>query len=298
MQRRLPRDTFFDVRDLVALVCAFLATVSVQAQPAQQSDPPAPAVNLDFDFRGKKDVPPEFYLAGAVHDLTTHPEEEGLRLSLSGTKPNPIGRAGLESKLVLRGDFSITAGYEILQAAPPTQGNGVGFELYAHTVHEPQQGFGVYRMSRVNEGEVYLVSRAYLHADGKRGWRNKNVPTTARAGQLRIVRSGTEVTAWVAEGQSSRFDEIGRDDLGTDDITVIWLMAYTGHVSHAIDLRLTHLSIRSGAIIAPPPAPPIAGPAAAPPRRFLWWVLALLLILLLGAACAWRFSRHRAVRDS
>src|SRR5438105_1782413 len=85
------------LRHLMALITTFLAAGSVWAQPG--AGPQAPALILDCDFRGSKPLPPEFYLAGAVHDLTVQPGDEGLRLTMSGTKPNGVGRAGLESRM-------------------------------------------------------------------------------------------------------------------------------------------------------------------------------------------------------
>jgi hypothetical protein len=280
---------------LLALLGALLAG-RVLAQPADQPVPEeVPPVDLTYDFRGSKPLPPGFRLAGALHELTARPEEEGFRLSLAGKQPNGIGRAGLEMKTTLRGDFSITAAYEILKAEPPTQGHGVGFEMYAHTVHVPQQGFGVYRMERIDEGDVYHVSRSYLNEDGKLAWRARSFPTAAKAGRLRITRSGTEVTAWAAEGKSPLFKELSRDDLGRDDIKVIWLMAYTGHVSHALELRLTDLEIRSG---VPVPAPPPAEAAPTPVSRpHLWWALGVLVMLLvIGVAILLRYARRRRIQ--
>ena len=103
-------------------------------------------------------------------------------MTLRGNEPNPIGLAGLQMKTPLHGDFEITAGYELLQHERPTEGHGVGLEFFAHTVHVPQQGIGLYRLARVEQGEVYLVSRNYLNPDGTPGWDQENVPTTARAG--------------------------------------------------------------------------------------------------------------------
>lgn len=268
------------------IVGALLLAGAAGAQPVGDLQPEnAAAFELTYDFRGSKPLPPGFHLAGHVQDLTVQPEEAGLRLSLSGTKPNPMGRAGLEMRTSLRGDFSFTAGYEILRAEPPTKGQGVGFEMYTHTT--PQQGFGVYRMEQVDRGELYLVSRAFLNEDGKTGWRNKHFNTTAKSGRLRITRTGTEVTAWAADGKDLAFKKLKSDELGRDDIKSIWLMAYTGHVAHALEVRLTDLEIRSGAPIGVAAAP-VAEEAPPPPpksRQHLWSALCVLAVILcIGAA--------------
>jgi DNA-directed RNA polymerase subunit RPC12/RpoP len=277
-------------------IIADLAAIAA-AQPVGDPAPEKAApFELTYDFRGSKPLPPGFQLAGNVQDLTVKPEEAGLRLRLSGTQPNGVGRAGLEMKTTLRGDFSFTAGYEILRAESPTKGNGVGFEMYAHTVQMPQQGFGIYRMEQVDRGELYLVSRAYLKEDGKLGWRNKHIDTTAKSGRLRITRTGTQATAWAAEGKDLPFKKLSSDELGKGDIKVIWLMAYTGHVSHPLELRLTDLEIRSGAPIpvAAAPPPEEAPPPPASPMLF-WWigigVAFVFLVTLLGAS-SWIIFRY------
>jgi hypothetical protein len=56
------------------------------------------------------------------------------------TSPSPClrGSPGLEIKTTLRGDFEITAGYELLRADQPKEGYGVGFELFVHPSEAPQ----------------------------------------------------------------------------------------------------------------------------------------------------------------
>jgi len=293
------------IRYLLALkyCLAWISGIVLFAGAALAQDPApekAAAFELTYDFRGSKLMPSGFQLGGNVQDLTVKPEEAGLRLNLSGTVPNGIGRAGLEMKTTLQGDFSFTAGYEILRAESPTKGNGVGFEMYAHTVHKPQQGFGVYRMEQVEHGELYLVSRAYFKENGQQGWRNKSFPTATKSGRLRITRTGTQVTAWAAEGKELAFKKLSSDELGLDDIKVIWLMAYTGHVSHPLELRLTDLEIRSGAPIPVAAAPPPEEAPSPPPTsrwHLLWAMVVLAVILCIAAAILCgvlfrRFLRH------
>jgi hypothetical protein len=274
---------------LGALLVALGLARWLQVVPAAGREEARP-VELNYDFRGGRPLPPEIRVAGALGNAVCRPEERGFRITLAGDRPNPIGRVGLETKTILQGDFEITAGYEILSADQPTQGHGVGFEFFAHTVHVPQQGFGVYRMTRVGEGDVYFVSRSYLNPDGSPGWQQESIPTTAKAGRLRITRSGTKATAWAAEGTSDRFKVLRTYDLGPEEIKVIWLMAYTGHVQLALDLLVTDFTIRSG---VPMPSPPPDESASGLPRG-LWRFLAVVLgLLLAGAAGTWWLARRR-----
>ena len=261
-----------------------LAHAFQKAEPdTQQPAAVEPAVELDYDFRDSRPLPKEIRLAGALHNLKTLAEETGFRMTIAD-RPNPIGRAGMEMHTRLRGDFEITAGYEILNAAVPTEGNGVGFEFFAHTVHTPQQGLGVYRLTRVDDGDVYLVSRNYINSDGNPGWDQKQISTNAKSGRLRITRSGTVATVLAAEGKDGVFKELSRKELGPDDITVIWLMAYTGHAQNSVDLRVTDLRIRAGAPIPTPPRGEVAGAEGEPDAPKLWRFVVIGLIALLICA--------------
>jgi DNA-directed RNA polymerase subunit RPC12/RpoP len=294
---------------LPALALTLLLTALALARWLPPAHAPAPAqapaagqavpFEWEYDFRGSRPLPPDLHPAGALHLGSIRPEDAGLRVTLAGDRPNPIGRAGLEMTTPLHGDFEITAGYELLRYARPTEGFGVGFELFAQTVHKPQLGMGVYRVARVEQGEVYLVSRSYLEPDGTPNWAQENVPTNARAGRLRLSRTGTEVTALAAEGNDGPFQELQRYDLGPDDITALWLMAYTGHCGYPDDLRITFLKIRAGVPIPSPPRAEATAPGGDPSswaRSRLWRPLAVLLGLTAVAACVWWFARRGRAR--
>lgn len=188
--------------------------------------------------------------------------------------------------MTLDGDFEITAAYEILHADQPTEGYGVGFELFVHTL--PEQGIGVYRVARVKQGDVYMVSRNRRNDDGKIEYRQAYRPTTARAGRLRLTRAGSKATAWAAEPAADAFERLAEFDLGRDDVSGFWLMAFTGHSQTAVELRLSDVWVRgsSGSASTEPPAPAAAGDEVAP-RSWskLGRVLALVLLVLLGSVC-------------
>jgi hypothetical protein len=255
---------------------------------------PAASFERTYDFRGSRPLPPEIQPSGALQDAVVRPEEEGVRITLPANREDPNVRAGLEMPTNIRGDFEITAGYEILRADRPTKGYGVGFELFAHIVKNPQQGLGMYRMVRTQDGEIYLVSHNYFDAAGKPKYDQTAVPTTIRAGRLRIARTGEEATASAAEGNDGPFRELAHYKIGPDDITVLFLMAFTGHQQEPADLRVTSLQIRSTA--SPVANAAVVEGAAPPPARSSLLLLggALLLLLAAGAAgVAWYALRGR-----
>jgi hypothetical protein len=83
----------------------------------------------------------------------------------------------------------------------------------------------------------------------------------------------------------------GEYPIGPDDITVIWLMAFTGHSGHALDLRVTDLTIRSGSPILTPPAQVVE--SAPEPRPRHWRLVVAISILLLGGAVGIWWSMRR-----
>lgn len=288
----------------VLAVCISAAAISLlvagvarwlQVVPAPGAEGNSAQQELVYDLRGEQPLPDELRPAGALHLAKLRREPEGFRITLAGDRPNPMGRAGLELKTTVHGDFDLVAAYELLAHETPTDGYGVGFEFFAHTMHTPQQGMGVYRVSRVKQGDGYLVSRNYLQDDGQVGYKQRFVPGTVKSGRLRLTRTGTTATAWAAEREDGEFQKLAEYDLEPDDLKVIWLMAFTGHAQYPLDLRLTWLKVRSASSSAAA-APAIATAAAPPAPTRSWRLLALLLALLIvvAAVVAYVVRRNRA----
>src|SRR5208283_3009298 len=81
------------------------------------------------DFRVNHTPLSPLQLAGADAADVTKAENEGFRITLT-KKRKEMGRAGLQLKTPVKGDFEITSTFEILQVDDPTEGHGVGFNLY------------------------------------------------------------------------------------------------------------------------------------------------------------------------
>jgi hypothetical protein len=170
-------------------------------------------------------------------------EEGGFRITLPSNREQ-TDRVGLEMASPIKGNFEITAGYEILRADKAITGYGVGLELFIETESPTREGLGVYRVVRVKEGDVYMVSRNTTKA-GNRQYLQKFFPTATRSGRLRLTRTGTEATVSAADGREGNFRELSRYALGTEDVKTLWLSAYTGHSRHGVDLRIVDLMIHS-----------------------------------------------------
>src|SRR5262245_10004120 len=100
-----------------ALLLALLSTVGQTEEYAQ---------DFHHDFRGAS-LPDELGLQGGA--MT--PEKEGLRITLPRDRKR-MGQVGVFTNFPVKGNFEITAAYEILHADQPSEGWGVGVTLYIY----------------------------------------------------------------------------------------------------------------------------------------------------------------------
>jgi serine/threonine protein kinase len=277
---------------LLAMAVGLTAFLLFQEPPNQQ--PASLGSTFYRDFRNRRSPDVSFRLIGPNVEHAIQPEDAGLRITLLANRGN-TERAGLELKAPIKGNFEITVGYEILEAEQPKTGYGVGIELFVLTGGFLGEGLGVYRVVRVQQGEVYMLSRNTTE-NGERKYRQKYIPTAARSGQLRITRKGTEATLWAAEGNTGDFQELGRYDLGPEDVQGVWLTAFTGHAPYRVDLRLVDLKIRSDIPISELPPDTPASSDEAPKARGREWLTAALLfglgVTLALLLVAWFWARR------
>ncbi len=236
---------------LVLLLLAVFGAVCLfplaQIQPGQ-AEPPFE--DIYQDFRGGQGILPPLVLVGVEAEAVTKAEKEGIRITLPARRKD-TNRVGIQLNARIQGDFEITTSYEILKGDPPTAGHGVGIELYVATDPADSQ-LGLFRASRINEGEVYMSGLSPL-VDGKRQYNTRFHPATTKAGRLRITRVGREAKLWVADGDANDFEMIFEEDLGPDDLKVVRVSAYPGHAHNEVDLRIKDLRIRFLRLVKPPP---------------------------------------------
>ncbi len=234
---------------------------------------------------------------GADYEEFTKPEEGGLRITLPGTRPvhYPVG---VELTFPLSGDFEMTGSYELLSAARPANGYGVGVCLSVTTDPARRKFCKTARLWHPDKGSIYATefwNHDYPLRDPRR-WRFKPEETEARSGQLRLVREGETVRCLVADGTAKDFREIGQWPMGTDDLALVRFdVIDSGSPGNQVDARLVDLRIRTGQ-----PIPEAAAEATPPPqpnrpaRSRTWMVATLLLgLLLMGALLAALYLRSR-----
>jgi DNA-directed RNA polymerase subunit RPC12/RpoP len=133
----------------------------------------------------------------------------------------------------------------------------------------------------------------------------RHFPTKCTFGRLRITRVGNEARLWAAAGDSKDFEELWREELGPEDVTLVRLNAYPGHRQNELDIRLKDLRVRglrpneAAALLALPA--PLEGRTGKSEKGWLAVTLAggiavpLLAALIIGGVLYLRRRKTSAV---
>jgi serine/threonine protein kinase len=211
-------------------------------------------------------------------------EPEGLRITVPPDFPRVVKPTGVDTGIVVQGDFEITARFEILQEALSDNPGDYGMRL-SLMIELDSPGQGLVKLSRGmnNRGGPQFVSWSALRNDvtGKTEYRQQYIPTTAKTGRLRLVRNGALLSHLVAEGPSKDFIPLFQQPVGKEDLKTISLVANTSSTNPLLDVRITDLHISAESL----PRSPTAAPEKAPSKgwRNLLALLGLGLLLALGA---------------
>ncbi len=242
------------------------------------------------DFRGKEVNPEIFRQVGPSASQLLRTEPEGLRITLPDegiTKAVGVAYAG-----PLKGDFEVTARYELLRLERPRAGFGAGFSVYVKTDAPTEDAIEFFHLVRPSGAEAYGCSALMTRPDGQRGpipgAVTAEIPAQGKSGRLRVARVGPEVSLSAAEGEQD-FKGLYRINLGTADVTFLRLAANPGNAPNPIDLRVLDFRLRQKDIAQ--------SAEALPKRSSLWLALLLALLLLLAALLMWLY-RRRAKKDS
>jgi DNA-directed RNA polymerase subunit RPC12/RpoP len=272
------------------------------AQPATR--------DLRHDFRLGTPLPDWLQMSGPLKDARIDSADKGMRIVLPGERKLNLP-VGVETKLVLTGDFEVTADFEILSAERPTGGYGVGVSLNVARAADRKLFGKVARFWRAREGSVF-ISEFWNNEDPPMPRTLNSIPTEARIGRLRLVRKGDMLHYLAAEGLGNDFQEVFQERFTAEDLTHLrFVVSDSGEPGNAVDARLLQLQIfgnkltgvevQRPQIVAPvaqtPPAAPIV-PEQEPTEmnnvRMLWPCLAVfgLVIPVAASLVLWRVLRR------
>jgi hypothetical protein len=272
-----------------ALLAWGLAGGDKAPSPRDDADPPAAQAVFHQDFRAAdfdRDVLQPL-------DPGLERDDKGLRITLDA---GPDGRhnTGFDTAFAVRGDFVITASYEVLDADRPETGYGVGVGLYAPIDPATQNAVSLSRRL-IPDGTTQFASNRMTPVGGQVQHRVKTLPSTSPAGKLRLERVGPVLRYLVADGADAPFVTVDELDFGTDDLSFVRVEGNSGASQAGLNARFLDFSVRAAGL----PGLPDVGPAPAqtPPRtaRTGWFAAAAMIALLIALALAggWLSKRRR-----
>jgi hypothetical protein len=260
----------------------------------------APAIQeYHQDFRNRRPLEPSFKLTGPDAAVVAVPEDEGLRIKLSGTRDVHFP-VEVQTEFSLAGDFQITGTFELLAADRPKDGYGSGVSLNIAESNARTKFAKVARLMRPKEGSVFMAET--WRKDVPQSWRGPSKPTETRTGQLRLARKGESLRYLVSEGPGKEFIEIHREDkFGAEDLAhVHFEVVDSGSPGNHVDARLIDLRILMGKNVPEQPSEPapLAAPAPGEPRPQPeaeqvaprvprgWLAAALVIVVVIGLCFA------------
>jgi DNA-directed RNA polymerase subunit RPC12/RpoP len=294
---------------LVFLCACFLVCSAGFAQNGQKEF----KARFHQDFRGGDPKNPNLR---PVRDANFRWEAEGARITIVAGEGR-VPTTGIAGNFRIKGDFEITASYEVLAAEKPTEGYGVGISLFVAIDPEALDAVSLARRIGV-KGNVLFLSDRMKPSGGNPVHTVRTKQSKAPAGKLRIQRLGSMVRFFVAEGDDPEFVPIYQDgnakkidaEFGDADIRYFQVGGDAGNSQSALDLRLLDLTVSAeelsglADVAAKRVVPPwILNPPAANAEPSAWpsWLVAIVIVcaaLLPIGVVAWRVLGRRTPRTA
>lgn len=218
-----------------------------------------------FDFRESQFDEESLRLVGSEDTIvweSIQREPQGLRMTLRADSED--GMVGVANRFPIRGDFEITASYEIVNFEPPLVGYGAGPGIYIKTLSSDDNTAVLARLIRVQEGNVLSAYFATNRPDGSRWHQPSFTKTDATSGVLRMVRTGDSLKYYVAGPDSKDFKLLRSAPLGSQDVAIVRLGVDQGGSNANVEVLWKDLTIR------------VQSTKWGPSRQQIGWVLAMI----------------------
>jgi hypothetical protein len=229
-------------------------------------------------------------------------EPEGMRIALPAGHAGDRLDTGVTSSFGVRGNFDITVGFDLLQESRPTNQDSVRVTL---TVTLDRPGLDMASLSRTQSfkqgGSTFMSWRSWPNEQtGKNDRRVDQFPTRASSGRLRVMRIGSMLSFFAAEGPTAPFRFLCRYPFGTEDLRTVGITGSTRGAKGALDVRITDLRIRGESLPGAPGALVVTPRKAEPVRavELLWLALPLALLPVLALLLFAGHSSNPLLRGS
>jgi WD40 repeat protein len=221
------------------------------------------------------------------------PDDKGVRIILPAGQ-GILPAAGFAPGFSVRGDFEVTASFEVLRADRPDTGYGVGVSIYAAI--DPNANDAVSLARRVlPDGKAVFMSDRLKPVDGKENHQLQTVPSASATGRLRFRRVGSVLRYFVADGPGAEFVPMGEVEFGTAEVRYVQVGGNAGQSQAGLDVRLLDFSVRADELPGLPAVEP-AGPAKVRSKGWLaaGGIVGLGIALSFVAVCLYVRQSRRA----
>ena len=276
---------------VVAAVAAALLLSRGFREPDRRATHAGPAVLEDRftqDFREQFTPQALELVGGRPLRRVWKAEAEGLRFTLPGD--SEVNYYAVSPRIVVKGDFEITAAFTVLDLPRPSQGFGAGLKVHVEDLQGERAA--IQRLHRQDKGHVFASYRGRRKEDDTYEHSVRMIPVKnprASSGWLRLRRDGTKIEYHVAGAGGEQFTKVHEEEFPAGDVAKLRLDVQTGGSPTAVDVLWTFLEVRAerlDRVYQPPEKPKI--------WRTL--IVVLLAILLVAGLClaVWLWLARRA----
>lgn len=245
-------------------------------------------------FEGSEELSPELRLFGIEPEKHVKLEPTGLRITLGTGYQGQRPYMGFATGFGLMGDFEITSSFEILHEERafenPEKFTGLAVEVIPQRPAErdaeqwmkpSQDKASLFRHLGPRKNTMFFAyTPPWDPIAGKDEVtpKSKNLrPTQAKAGRLRLARTGAELEFLASEGPDADFIPIHKETFGQNDVNHVRVVATTSGVTAALTVRVKDLRVRAQSFNKVQPAI----------QKKAWWkplvpVIILVIVLALG----------------
>jgi hypothetical protein len=205
-----------------------------------------PGERLEFRLGNGLENLPLITLHGRDAQNGARGDGRGLRIRLPVNK-EPASLVYVEARFRVRGDFEITAGYELVAIGkpPPSEGAGVSLSVRFDSARGPRGS-----LDRLNTpaGDVFRTDWTTAAADGKSKHDWATTPAKAAWGRLRLVRTGEKMQYAAADG-GRQYRELRAENVGKDDVEQLRFTCTNSWSVVPVDIRLLDLTVQASAVV-------------------------------------------------